>query len=207
MKNITDMSKSGKMEYLSFFDIIESITLYDDLSQFLGVNRDGQVEITYLDIVKTAGHSCATVAGAYLVALKGLKALYGEELPKRGEIKVELKRAPREENAGVVASVLSNITGATLDFGFGGIPTGEYKRRDLLHFSADIEADVALTRLDTGKKIFITYKPQEVVNPMAILKSAIKPDATPEDKASFPVRFQAMVKTVFDNADKVIEIS
>jgi len=53
----------------------------------------------------------------------------------------------------------------------------------------------------------VTYKPQTVVNPMAILKSAIKPDATTEDIENFPECFQAMVKTVFDNADKVIELS
>ena len=195
------------MKYLSFFDEIESIELYDDLSQFLGVNDDGVVEINYIDIVKTAGHSCATVAGAYLVALKGLQALYPEGLPKRGEIKVELKKSPRDDNAGVVGSVLSNITGATIDFGFGGIPTGKYNRRNLLFFEADIDADICFTRLDTDKKVCVNYKAQTVVNPMAILKSAIKPDATAEDIKSFPVRFQAMVKTVFDNADKVIEIS
>jgi hypothetical protein len=36
--------------------------------------------------------------------------------------------------------------------------------------------------------------------------SAIGPDATKESKASFPQRFQEMVKTVFDHADSVIEI-
>jgi len=194
------------MKYLAFFDDIETITVYDDLCQFLGVNDDGIIELSYIDIVKTAGHSCATVAGAYLVALKGLQALYGEELPKRGNIKVELKRAPTDDNAGVVGSVLSNITGATIDFGFGGIPTGKYNRRNLLFFNADIQSDVCFTRLDSGKKVCVNYKPQKVVNPMKILKSAIVPDAKPEDIKSFPLRFQAMVKTVFDNADEVIEI-
>jgi hypothetical protein len=41
---------------------------------------------------------------------------------------------------------------------------------------------------------------------MEILKSAIMPGATQEDKDSFPVRFQEMVKTVLGNADKVIDI-
>ena len=40
------------MKYLAFFDEIPSITLYDDLSQFLGVNDDGVIELTYVDIVK-----------------------------------------------------------------------------------------------------------------------------------------------------------
>jgi len=194
------------MTYLDFFDTIETIVVYDDLCQFLGVNTDGIVELSYIDIVKTAGHSCATVAGAYLIALKGLQALYPNEMPARGKIKVELQKAPRDDNSGVVAAVLSNITGATADFGFGGIPTGQYNRRDLLFFEADIECDVRLSRVDTGKTVGINYRPQKVVNPMKILKSAIAPDATQEDIESFPRRFQDMVKTVFDHADSVIEV-
>ncbi len=194
------------MKYLYFFDDIEKIIVYDDLCQFLGVNDDGILEISYVDIVKSAGHSCGTVAGAYLIALKGLKALYGKETPKRGEIKVEIQKAPRDDNAGVVGSVLSNITGATKDDGFGGIPTGKYNRRDLLFYEVDIDADVCLTRLDTGEKVCVNYRPKRIVNPMKILKSAIMPNAKEEDMKSFPVRFQAMVKTIFDNADEVIDI-
>ena len=82
------------MEYPGFFDDIEIIVLKDELTKFLGVNKDGMIEITYLDIVKMAGHSCPTVGGAYLMALKGLKALYPDEIPQRGEIKVELKNRP-----------------------------------------------------------------------------------------------------------------
>ena len=194
------------MEYQNFFDEIEAITLHDELAEFLGVNDTGIMEISYIDIVKTAGHSCGTVAGAYLTALLGLKALFGEELPKRGEIKVELKRVATEENAGVVGCVLSNITGATTDYGFGGIPTGKFCRRELLFYSADIETDVRFTRLDTGESVGVNYHPQKVVNPMKILMSAIGKDATEEDKATFPVRFQEMVHTLFKEKETVIEI-
>ena len=194
------------MEYRVFFDEIEKIVVEDELAKFLGVNKDGVIDFSYLDIVKTAGHSCGTVAGAYLIAREGLKALYPEELPRRGEIKVELRKAPVDENSGVVAAVLSNITGATVDFGFGGIPTGKFNRRNLLFFEADIEEDVRLTRLDTKQSVGINYRPGKVVNPMAILMSAIGPDATKEDKERFPDRFQKMVETVFNNSEKVIEI-
>jgi hypothetical protein len=194
------------MQYLKFFDEIEKITLKDELASFLGVNKDGIIEIGYPDIVKTAGHSCATVAGAYLAALKGLAALYSDEIPKRGEIKIELKRSTTDENAGVVGCVLSNITGATTDYGFGGIHGGKFNRRGLLFYEAPIETDIRFTRLDTGDKVGINYHPGKVVNPMEILMSAIGPDATEESKASFPQRFQEMVKTVFDYADSVIEI-
>ena len=194
------------MEYPGFFDDIEIIVLKDELTKFLGVNKDGMIEITYLDIVKMAGHSCPTVGGAYLMALKGLKALYPDEIPQRGEIKVELRKSPTEDNAGVDGSVFSNITGATTDNGFGGLVAGKYSRRNLLFYNAPIDTDVRFTRLDTNKQIGINYYPGKVVNPGKILMSAIGPNATPEDKETFPKRFQEMVKTLFENGDAVIEV-
>ncbi len=194
------------MKYLKWFDDVEKIVLRDELLRFLGVNDDGVIEYSYLEIVKTAGHSCATVAGAYLCALYGLKALYSDTLPKRGEIKVEIQKKPTQNNAGVVGCVISNITGATTDYGFGGIPTGKFNRRNLLFYQANIDTDIKFTRLDTNESIGVNYTPQKIVNPMAILKSAILPNATQEDKDSFGDRFQEMVKTILSNPDKVIEI-
>ncbi len=194
------------MEYPEFFDEIEVIVLKDELTKFLGVNKDGMVEITYLDIVKMAGHSCPTVGGAYLMALKGLKALYPGEIPQRGEIKVELRKSPTEDNAGVEGSVFSNVTGATTDNGFGGLVAGKYSRRNLLFYNAAIDTDVRFTRQDSNKQVGINYFPGKVVNPGKILMSAIGPNATPEDKETFPKRFQEMVKTLFENRDAVIEV-
>ena len=122
------------MNYPAFFDEIDPIILKDDLAKFVGVNDDGIIEITYLDIVKMAGHSCAVVSGSYLTALLGLKALYGNDMPHRGTIRVELRKAPEEDNSGVVGSVLSNITGATTNYGFGGIAGGKFNRRNLLFY-------------------------------------------------------------------------
>ncbi len=195
------------MNYPPFFDEIDPILLKDDLAKFVGVNEDGILEISYLDVVKMAGHSCAVVGGAYLCAAKGLKALYGDEIPKRGEIKVELRKAPTEDNTGVVGCVLSNITGATTDYGFGGLADGRFNRRNLLSYQAPIETDIRLTRLDTGKRVGINYRPGKVVNPAEVFKTAFGPNASPEQKAAFPKRFQAMVKSIFDHGDEAIVIT
>ena len=200
------MDKGAAMQHQPFFDTLETITLYDELSQFLGAIDDGIITYSYFDIVKTAGHSCGTVAGAYIMALHGLKALYPDDIPKRGEIKVAFKKAVEDDNAGVMGCVLSNITGATTDYGFGGIPGGKFNRRTLLFYGADIATDLRLTRLDTMESVGVNYHPKEVVNPMKILMSAIGPDATQEDKESFGERFQNMVKTLFENQDKVVEV-
>ena len=192
------------MEYPNFFNDVEHIILKDELSMFLGTNKDGIIDISFLEIVKMAGHSCAVVAGTYLMAKEGLKALYGQEIPKRGEIKVELK-GTLADNTGVSALVLSNITGATENMGFTGI-MGKFNRRGLLFMGAGIQSDIRFTRLDTNKSVELVYKPWEVVSPGEILQSAIGPDATEENKKTFPVRWQNMVKTILENADKVIEI-
>jgi GTP cyclohydrolase I len=75
-----------------------------------------------------------------------------------------------------------------------------------LFYNALIDTDIRFSRLDTKKEIGINYHPEKVVNPMQILMSAIGPDATPEDKKTFPKRFQEMVKTIFENGDAVIEV-
>ena len=194
------------MKYPEFFDNLPTITLYDDLAQFLGVNEDGIIEISYLDIVKSEGHSCGIIAGAYLSALKGLEALFVEEIPKKENLKVEIRKTPTEDNSGVIGCVFSHIMGVTTNYGFGGIPTGKYNRRNSLFFGAEIDCDIRITRVDTGKSVGINYRPGKVVDPMEILKSAIRPDAKPEDIKSFPKRFQEMVKVIFENADEVVEV-
>jgi hypothetical protein len=194
------------VNYPAFFDEIDPIILKDDLAKFVGVNDDGIIEITYLDIVKMAGHSCAVVSGSYLTALLGLKALYGNGMPPRGAIKVELRKTPEEDNSGVVGCVLSNITGATTNYGFGGITGGKFNRRNLLFYGAPINTDVRFTRLDTGKQIGVNYRPQKITTPAKLMKSAAGPEATSEQKRTFPSRFQEMVKNIFVNKDKIIEI-
>src|SRR5574343_127673 len=101
------------MTYPQFFNNIPKIKLQDELAFFLGAFEDGIIEFSYLDVVKNAGHSCPTVLGAYLMTLEGLKALYKDELPKRGEIIVEFKESQIEGVVAVIGNVITNITGAT----------------------------------------------------------------------------------------------
>lgn len=191
------------MEYPDFYNEIEHIVLKDKLSKFLGSTGEGIIDISYLDIVKMAGHSCVLVSGTYLMALKGLQRLYGAELPIRGEIKVELRDYLQDGNTGASAQVLSNITGATTDTGFKGI-NGKYNRHGLLFYGADIKSNVRFTRLDTNASVEVNYMPNKVVNPGNIMQSALGPDATEESRKDFPMRWQEMIRTIFQNADKVI---
>ena len=70
------------MQLQPFFNQAPSIQLYDPLAQFLGATPDGVLEYHYADAVKLCGHSCPTVASAWLMVIKALAALYSpDELP------------------------------------------------------------------------------------------------------------------------------
>lgn len=74
------------MALQAFFDQAPRITLRDGLAAFLGATDDGLIEYRYADAVRVAGHSCPTVAGAYLMALAGMRALYPDDVPERGGV-------------------------------------------------------------------------------------------------------------------------
>lgn len=145
----------------SFYAEVPGLTLRDPLAEFLGAADKGIVEYGYLDAVKLAGHSCPTVAGAYLMTRRALGKLYGEALPERGAIKVELRDGQADGVAGVIANVASLLTGAAQSGGFKGI-AGKFDRRNLLHFNADIAGDIRFTRLDTGASVVAGYHPEKV---------------------------------------------
>jgi hypothetical protein len=197
------------MNYPDFFNNIETIKLTDDLSSFLGTFEDGIVEFSYLDIVKSAGHSCPTVAGAYLCALEGLKALYpNNETPKRGEIFVSFKEDSNEGVAGVIANVLTQITGATESFGFKGIG-GNFVRHDLMKFNDDINSSIKLQRLDNGNTVEVIYNPSSIPgNPMQqqLMQKIMQGIATSQEKIDFGKLWQNRVEQIFNNIDSVITI-
>ena len=144
------------MAFPKFFDEVPGITTFDPLALTLGTVEDGIIKYRYTQIVKSAGHSCPTVAGAYLMTLKALDALYPDTPATRGEIKVEFKEALEDGVAGVIANVISNITGATDKSGFKGL-NGRFARHSLMSFEADISSSAKFTRIDNGKSVNVDY--------------------------------------------------
>ncbi len=196
------------MTYPKFFEEIETIKLQDDLSDFLGAFNDGIIEFSFLDIAKSAGHSCPTVMGAYLITLEGLKSLYKNELPKRGEIFVEFSQNENEGVAGVIANVITNITGATVNLGFKGL-AGKYDRRNLMQFESDINANVKFTRRDTKESVKVIYDPSSIgadSNMSPLMQICMQGRATPEQKVEFGKLWQNRVENIAKNIDKVIKV-
>lgn len=152
-------SPETDMPFPEFFEQLPSLKLHDALAATLGAPDDGIVEYRYVDAVKLAGHSCPTVAGAWLMASFALAALYPDSMPMRGGIRVELRMAQNVGTAGVVGAVLGLVTGAAGESGFKGLG-GNHSRRDLLSFDAEICAEARFSRLDTGSSVLIDYYPE-----------------------------------------------
>ncbi len=194
--------------YPQFFNKIPTIKLQDELASFLGAFEDGIIEFSYLDIVKSAGHSCPTVLGAYLMTKEGLKALYENELPKRGQIIVEFKEAQDIGVAGVIGNVMMNITGAATTNGFKGI-SGKFDRNYLMKFEQDINgASVRFTRVDTQQSVDIFYdassiKAHEDMN--FLMQKSLQGNATNEEKKEFGKLWQERVEIIFENVGNIIK--
>jgi hypothetical protein len=136
-----------------FFDQAPTIMVRDPLADFLGAATDGVFEYRYADAVRLAGHSCPTVASAFLMTRAALAALYGDALPVRGEIRVDLAEAHDAGVTGVVASIATLITGATADIGFRGL-AGQFNRRNKLYFNQPLaHGELRFTRLDSGAAV------------------------------------------------------
>ena len=196
------------MNYPDFFNDVPTIKLQDKLSAFLGTFELGLVEFSYPDIVKSAGHSCPTVMGAYLSTLKALEALYKNELPQRGNILVQLKEDSKEGVAGVIASVITQITGATEVTGFKGM-NGNFTRTDLMQFNADISTPLTFKRLDSGKTVQVTYNPSSVpANPkqQELMGKIMQQKATDEEKKEFGKLWQQRVEAIFLAVDNVVSV-
>jgi hypothetical protein len=151
--------------YPAFFAAVPSIALRDPLAELLGAVAPGTpIEYTFTEVVKTAGHVCPTVAGAWLVTRAALAALYRDDVPVRGEIEVACMGGPGQFGYGPMAQVITNLTGAATETGFLGLG-GRFRRAGLLTFHPESPAlsTFVFRRLDTGAAVRVVYQPESVL--------------------------------------------
>lgn len=192
------------MHFPEFFDAAPRITVRDPLARFLGAAEEGVIEYAYVDVVKLAGHSCPTVASAYLMTRAALGALYPDTLPERGSIRVELRDDRLEGVTGVVANVASFLTGATHDTGFKGI-AGRFDRRGLLFFGVDLPGQIRFARVDTGAAVTVSARLDRVPSDsriVSLIQRCVAGTATADEATLFQSLWQGRVRTlVVERAD------
>lgn len=197
------------MPFPNFFRAAPVIVVTDPLMRLLGPG-DGVVRYGYSDAVKLAGHSCPTVAGAFLMVRAGLKALYGDAMPERGAVRLRFPDAADSGVTGVMAQIAGLVTGARGEDGFKGF-AGRHARNDLVEFDAGIAGTMELTRTDTGHRAAISYNPQRVPADPAmrpLLELVAGRTATPDQERDFAALWQDRVRRILvDHCDDETMIS
>ena len=192
------------MKTPAFFDDVAPIAVTDPLAALLGAADGGRIEYHYLDAVKLAGHSCPTVAGAWLMTRTALARLYPDGTPQRGGLRVELREAVDEGVTGVIASVAGLITGAANEGGYKGL-AGRFERRGLLRFGVAMAGEIRFTRLDNGSSVELAHFPQAVPRPTGLadlMRNALAPQADAATRDAFAEAWQGWVRTILiEHAD------
>lgn len=199
------------MQLPDFFDAAPRIRVRDPLAEFLGAAPGGILEYGYADVVRLAGHSCPTVASAYLMTRAAFAALYPDSLPVRGGINVELRDDALAGVTGVVANVVTLLTGATVDTGFKGIG-GRFDRRRLLAFGVDLPGQIRFTRLDTGAAVVVSAHLEHVPGDPrvpALMPRCLAGVASAQEEQLFRSLWQERVRrllTDFADDPRVIDV-
>lgn len=199
------------MQFPDFFAAAPVIRTRDPLAELLGAADGGIIEYRYEDAVRLAGHSCPTVASAFLMTRAALNALYGDALPVRGEIRVDLSE-PRDAGvAGVIASIATLITGATADTGFRGL-AGQFNRRDKLFFAQPLkDGELRFTRLDSGEAVEVRadlFRVAGSARTGELMPLCLAGRANPAQVAEFRSLWQDRVRhLLLDHADDPAVIS
>ncbi|BBO17013.1 conserved hypothetical protein [Candidatus Brocadia pituitae] len=201
----------GQTKYSKdFFDKSESIKVKDPLASMLGaMDKDDVFVYTYADAVKFAGHSCPAVAGAYKSTQMALKALYGDEIPVRGNIKVTFKGDIDYKVNGPISQIVTMITGAAAESGFKGFgPAGKHERRNLMTFDNNHApdplaiCDITFQRSDTGKRVEIMYCVERVSGNERmdkLMSLVLSGKASGDESKEFGNLWQERVKTILLN--------
>ncbi|MCU4716944.1 hypothetical protein [Halapricum hydrolyticum] len=187
----------------------EPIRIRDPAAEALAVLDPGDpFVVTYEDVVKTAGHSCPTASGAYRITQLGLDALYPNSLPVRGEIEVRAGGPSDDATYGVMSRLVSYVTGAAGDDGFGGLGGGHGDRQNLLKYDAfepvGPDPTFRFQRTDTGDTVEVVYHVRDVPDggpAIGHLQRILDGTATADDREAFADAWHGRVRAVLADDD------
>jgi hypothetical protein len=192
------------MMFPEFFAQVPPLLLRDPLAELLGAAQDGLMEYRYSDAVKLAGHSCPTVAGAWLLSRRALMRLHAQGVPERGNLRVELRESQETGTTGVIGGVIALITGAAGPGGFKGL-AGRHARCGLMTYGSGIRGEVRITRLDTDETVELSYQPGAVPgSPLlqTLLPQILGGESSPQERAEFGRLWQERVRSLLlEHAD------
>lgn len=175
--------------------IVPSIEVHDGLAEYLGgPDAVEHFSLSILDAARLAGHLCPSVAGAFLVTRAAVLALFPDtKICERGLVTIDIPGGDTDGANGPIGHVLSYITGAWPESGFGGLG-GEFVRRNLLRYNSKRlqVGQYRFQRIDTGAVVEISFYPNKAKVPES-------------SNTNFGEIWQTRVKAILNSPD-VIEV-
>jgi formylmethanofuran dehydrogenase subunit E len=138
-----------------------SILMRSPNSALFGITSDEVIEITYAEVLKFHGYCGGGAAFAFRMAQEAFKALYGDQLPVRQNIKFQTSHHCCQ------AAALAYITGARSDF-------GAFRSQGDLVLIPEEEEKTVFTDKTSGRTIILEMhlNPHETFEPL--FKEAMK---------------------------------
>ena len=186
---------------------VEPIRIRDPVAEALAVLEPGEpFVITYEDVIKAAGHSCPTASGAFRIAQLGLDALYPDDLPVRSESEVLVPEPRDDATYGVMGRLISYVTGAAQEDGFGGLAGGHGDRRNLLTYNSFETHNTIPTfrfrRTDSDETVEVAYHVSDVPEggpALNNLQFIIEGTANEGDRRAFAEAWRGRVQKVLSD--------
>lgn len=175
---------------------------------------DAEVPYYYSEVVKLSGHSCGATAGAWVLVEKAMEALYGDETPVRGDIRITMPGPADQYYIGVFGEIFTYLTGAAPETGFpgSGFPENANRRNKMVYPDEETDnlfplVDYIFERTDTGKKVAVGYNlgmvqpgaSDEMTEAQAALVDGTISD---EDRATWTKWWNDRAENTFKNQDQ-----
>ena len=191
----------------SFYSTVEPIKIKDPMAVVAGSTKPGEniFKIEIEDVGMYTGHICPCVAGGYKLTQLALEALYGTQIPERGEIRV-VANASSEP-----LEVVSYITGVRAFYGEEADKSDLVVDKNLNEEKGDVI--IIFQREDTNKTVKVTFhkhllsSPEERGKCKILKKKIVEGKATQEEKEHFWKTKQEKVKKIlFDPPEGLFEV-
>jgi len=194
---------SGEKEnhWPDFYDRVQAIKIKDPMALLVGSLPEKQNVLTIhlMDVALYTGHVCPGVASAYVLTRMALKALYLDEIPERGQIRVAAM-APSD-----LMDVASYITGARSFYGRDEINAEDLVIDKSLDSGQPGVYVMVFQRKDNGKAVkaifnkFSLISPRQAKGMKVFLQRMLKGKVSQKEKEQQWAKIQAVVKKVLLN--------
>ncbi len=200
----------AETHWAKFYNEAPVIQVIDPMATLVGsVPEDKNVlDIHLTDVGLYTGHVCPGVGSGYMLTRLALKALYPDQIPRRGQVRVAAM-APS-----ALLDVASYITGARAFYGRGKINAHDLAIDPSLDPKQPGTFVMVFQRKDTGKAVKVVFYKSKLIagSRQKALNSyfhkAFQGKATDKEKEEMHKELQSLVKRVLvDTPEDLFEIT